>query len=59
MSCYVDLTVDVTKLPQLDKIKEISDFSNAILADGVDFGFKKSQYKQHIKVKIMRLKLIK
>ena len=38
MSCYVDLTVDVTKLPQFDKIKEISDLANAILADGVDFG---------------------
>ena len=42
MSCYVDLTVDVTKLPQFDKIKEISDLANAILADGVDFGFKKN-----------------
>ena len=25
MSCYVDLIVDVTKLPQFDKIKEVSD----------------------------------
>ena len=40
MSCFVDLTVDVTKLPQFDKIKEISDLANAILADGVDFGYK-------------------
>ena len=41
MSCYVDLTVDVTKLPQFDKIKDISDLANAILVDGVDFGYKK------------------
>ena len=39
MSCYVDLTVDVTKLPQFDKI---SDLANAILADGEDFGYKKN-----------------
>ena len=43
MSCYIDLTVDVTKLPQFDKIKEISDLSNAILANGVDFGYKKNE----------------
>ena len=49
MLCYADLTVDVTKLPQFEKIKEISDLSNAILADGVDFGYKKMQY---MKVKI-------
>ena len=42
MSCYVDLAVDVTKLPQVDKIKEISDLANAILADGVGFGYKKN-----------------
>ena len=42
MLCYVDLTVDVTKLSQFDKIKEISDLANAILADGVDFGYKKN-----------------
>ena len=42
MSYYVDLTADVTKLPQLDKIKEVSDLANAILADGVDFGYKKN-----------------
>ena len=39
MSCYVELTVDVTKLPQFGKIKEISNLSNAIFADGVDFGY--------------------
>ena len=42
MSCYVDLTVDVTKLPQSDKIKEISDLANAILTDGVHFSYKKN-----------------
>ena len=42
ISCYIDLTVDVTKLPQFDKIKEISDLSNSILANGVDFGCKKN-----------------
>ena len=25
MLCYVDLAIDVTKLPQFDKIKEMSD----------------------------------
>ena len=44
MSCRVDLIVDVTKLPQFDKIKEISDLGNAILADCVDFGYKKMWY---------------
>ena len=42
MSCYVDLGVDVTKLSQFDKIKEISDLANAILANGVDFGYRKN-----------------
>ena len=42
MSYYIDLTVDDTKLPQFGKIKEISDLANAILADGVDFGYKKN-----------------
>ena len=42
MPCYVDFTSDVTKLPQFDKIKEISDLENAILADGVDFGYKRN-----------------
>ena len=42
MSYYIHLTVDDTKLPQFGKIKEISDLANAILADGVDFGYKKN-----------------
>ena len=40
MSCYVDLAVDVNKLPQFDKIKEIYDLPNAILVDGDNFGHK-------------------
>ena len=46
MSCYVDFTVDVTKLLQFDKIKEVSDLSNAILADGVGFVYKKPKRQQ-------------
>ena len=40
MSCFVDPTVDVKKLRQSDNIKEIPGLANAILADGVDFGYK-------------------
>ena len=42
MSCYVDLAIDVTKLPKSDKIKEISDLTNAILAAAEGFSYKKS-----------------
>ena len=59
MSCHVDQFVDVTKLPQFDKIKEISDLANASLADGADFGYKKTLYKQRLKEKAMQLKLMK
>ena len=45
MLCYVNLTVDVKKLPQFDKIKEASDLENAILADAVDFDYKTTLYK--------------
>ena len=51
MLCYVDLTVDVTILPQFDKIMEILDLANAILANGVDFGYKKMRYNQHLTIK--------
>ena len=51
MSCYVDLTVDVTKLPQFDKIMEILDLANAILANVVDFGYKKMGYNQQLTIK--------
>ena len=40
MSFYVDVAVEVTNVLQLYTIKEISDLLNAILADGVDFGYK-------------------
>ena len=59
MSCYVDLTVVVTKLPLFDKIKEILDLGNAILDGGVDFGYKKTLYKQGMEGRAMHLKLIK
>ena len=57
MSCYVDLVVDVTKLLQFDKIKKISGLANAILADGVNFGYKKILYKQRMKKRDMQLKI--
>ena len=59
MSCYVDLTVDVAKLPQFDKIKEISDLANAILPDDVDFCYQKTLCKQGMKERATHLKLIK
>ena len=59
MSCYVDLTVDVTKLPQSNQIKKNSDLANAILPDGVDFGYKKMPCKQHMKERCILLKLTK
>ena len=59
MSCYIDLTVDVTKLPQFNKIKETSDLSNAILANDENLGYKKMQYQQDMKLRIIHLKLIK
>ena len=39
MACYVDLTVDITKLPNYTKIKQTSDLENAILRDDVDFEY--------------------
>ena len=58
MLYYVDLTVDVKILPQFDKIKAISDRAKAILADGVDFGYKKTLYKQCLTKRAMHLKSI-
>ena len=46
MSHYADLTVDVKKLLQFDKTNKIPDLANAILAGGVDFGYKKTLYEQ-------------
>ena len=37
MACYVDLTVDITKLPNYTKIKQTSYLANAILRGGIDF----------------------
>ena len=42
MASYVDLAVDVSKLSKFDKIKKMSDLANAIVADGVNFGYKKN-----------------
>ena len=58
MSCYVDLAVDVSKLSQFDKIKEILKLASAFLADSVDFGYKKMLYKQRMKERAMHLKLV-
>ena len=38
VTCYVDLTVDITKLPNYAKIKQTFKLANAILRGGVDFG---------------------
>ena len=59
MSCYADLTVDVKKLPQFDKTNKILDLANAILTDGVYFGYKKTLYEQRLMETAMHLKLIK
>ena len=37
MACYVDLTVDITKLPNYAKIKQTSYLVNVILRGGIDF----------------------
>ena len=39
MTCYIDLTVDNSKLPNCAKLKQTSDLANAILRGGVDFGY--------------------
>ena len=41
MTCYVDLTGDITKLVNYTKIKQTSDLGTAILRGGVDFGYGK------------------
>ena len=47
ISSYVDLTVDVKKLPQFDKMKEILDLANAILVL-VCFLVIKKRYRNHV-----------
>ena len=39
VTCYVDVTVDITKLPNYAKIKQTFNLANAILRGGVDFGY--------------------
>ena len=41
MTCYVDLTVDVTKRSNYAKVKQSSGLATAILRGGVDFGYGK------------------
>ena len=43
MACYVDLTVDITKLRNYKKIKQTSVLANAILRGVVDFEFSKKE----------------
>ena len=52
MSCYVDLTVDVTKLPQFDKVKETLDVVQILV-------IKETLNKQCMKERAMHLTLIK
>ena len=43
MTCYVDLTVDITKLPNYAKIKQTSDLANAVLGGDIDFGYSRKE----------------
>ena len=43
MTCYIDLTVDITKLVNCAKIKQTSDLATAILRGGIDFGYGKKE----------------
>ena len=43
MACYIDLNVDITKLPNYAKIKQASDLANPILRDKSDFGYGKKE----------------
>ena len=43
MACYVDLAVDITKLPNYTKIKQTFDLANAILKGGIDFGYDRKE----------------
>ena len=45
MACYVDLTVDINKLPNYTKTKQTSDLVTAILRGGVDFGYGRKELK--------------
>ena len=39
MTCYVDLAVDITKLPNYAKIKQTADLANATLRGDINFGY--------------------
>ena len=41
MTYYVDLAVNITKLPKYDKIKQIHDLATEILRGGIDFSYGK------------------
>ena len=41
MTCYVDLTVNITKPPKYNKIKEIHNLVAVILRSGIDFSYGK------------------
>ena len=41
ITCYVDLTVDITKLPNYAKSKQTSGLATAILRGGVDYRYGK------------------
>ena len=39
MMCYIDLTIDITELPNYGKIRQTSDLANEILRGSIDFGY--------------------
>ena len=39
MSCYIQLTNDLTELTHYDDVKKISDLSNDILKNGIDYSY--------------------
>ena len=43
MACYVDLIIDITKLPKYANIKQTSDLANAVLTGGVNFGYDRKE----------------
>ena len=43
MTCYIDVTVDITKLPNYAKTKQTSDLATAILKVVVNFGYGKKE----------------
>ena len=55
ISSYVDLTLDVKKLPQFDKIKEILDLAILVFGFGMFFGYKKTPYKPCLMERAMHL----